>query len=93
MFIALCIVAMFAGTRERWQSEKNRSAYSVFNEHVERIAGTLTAAQIDGQLRNGGHTARDEQGLALRNNAGGHWWGGGAKAWCFYNVHANGSAA
>ena len=75
-FLALCIVAMFSGTRERWQSENNRSAYSVFNERGERIAGTLTADQIDGQLRNGGHAARDQADQA---SIGGHWWGGGKK--------------
>lgn len=71
-FILVCILAMFrAGTKERWSSEA--SAYSVFNRG-ERIAGTLTAEQIDGQLRNGGHAARDAPAAPT-----GHWWGRGHK--------------
>ena len=72
-FIAVCTFAMFQlGTKERWSSES--SAYSVFNAGGTRIAGTLTAEQIDGQLRNGGHAVRDAPA-----EPAGHWWGRGSK--------------
>ena len=74
-FIAAAILGMWRlGTRERWQSET--SAYSVFNAGGARIAGTLTAEQIDGQLRNGGHAASGG-GAQGSGQAHGHWWGGG----------------
>ena len=56
VFIGLLILAMFTcGTSEKWPSQS--SAYSVFNGG-EQIAGTLSARQIDEQMRNGGHARR-----------------------------------
>ena len=43
------------GTSEKWASQS--SAYSVFNGG-EQIAGTLSARQVDEQMRNGGHARR-----------------------------------
>ena len=77
-FFALVIFAMFTcGTGERWAGDS--SAYSVFNGGGERIAGTMTAEQIDAPMRNGGHAPRQENSYesnfvktALRG------WGGGS---------------
>ena len=79
VFLALTIYAMFTcGTGKRWSSEE--SAYSVFNEGSKSIAGTMTAAQIDAQMRNGGHAPRTQSAYessfvqsALRG------WGGGSE--------------
>ena len=52
-FLALAIYAMFTcGTGTKWAGDA--SAYSIFNDG-ESIAGSMTAAQIDAQMRNGGH--------------------------------------
>lgn len=56
VFLALAMYALFTfGTGERWAGDA--SAYSVFNDG-ERITGTMTADQIDAQMRNGGHAPR-----------------------------------
>eukprot|EP00966_Prymnesium_polylepis_P077143 1786983-Prymnesium_polylepis.1 len=66
-FIALLIAAMFTcGTGEKWSSDA--SAYSVFNDG-ERVAGTLSAEQIDGQMRNGGHAVRTKSCLLYTSDA------------------------
>ena len=56
VFIGLLIFAKFTiGTSERWAADS--SAYSVFNDGVS-ITGTMSAHQIDEQMRNGGHSMR-----------------------------------
>ena len=73
-FIGLACVAMFCiGTSERWAGDA--SAYSVFNTNGRRIAGTMSAEQIDAQLRSGGQVDAGEAGRQV----GGHWWGSGYK--------------
>ncbi|CAJ1967442.1 unnamed protein product [Cylindrotheca closterium] len=42
------------GLREKFSNEETASAYSVFNLNQQAIAGTLTAGQVDRQLRGGG---------------------------------------
>jgi hypothetical protein len=71
-FIALtCGALFFFGTSERWAADT--SAYSVFNTNGRRIAGTMSAEQIDAQLRSGGQADVREAGRQI----GGHWWGSG----------------
>mmetsp|Transcript_22403 Transcript_22403/g.55420 ORF Transcript_22403/g.55420 Transcript_22403/m.55420 type:complete len:147 (+) Transcript_22403:80-520(+) len=41
------------GLRDKFSNEETASAYSVFNENQQAIAGTLTAGQVDRQLRGG----------------------------------------
>ena len=75
-FIALSVLAMFRlGTSQRWQNDT--SAYSVFNAGGTRIAGTLTAEQIDGQLRHAGHSQKADG--AGESAASGPSWAGGRK--------------
>ena len=74
-FILLCILLLSRLTRERWAGET--SAYSVFNPRGQRIAGSLTAEQIDGQLRGGRanpQLAESGQGHFGRSS---HRWGQG----------------
>lgn len=62
MYADLGILALFGsmifaiyvfGLREKFSNEETASAYSVFNQNQQAIAGTLTAGQIDRQLRGG----------------------------------------
>merc|ERR1712087_226033 len=77
-FILLLIIGMFAcGTSRKWEGQP--SAYSVFNDGV-RLTGTLSADQVDAQLRNGGTpsvshapAASSFMQTALRG------WGGGSE--------------
>jgi hypothetical protein len=49
-FLVLALIyAMFRNTGHRDQNSK--SAYSVFNKNVDRIGGSLTSDQIDGEIR------------------------------------------
>eukprot|EP00929_Paragymnodinium_shiwhaense_P088517 TRINITY_DN48836_c0_g1_i2.p1 TRINITY_DN48836_c0_g1~~TRINITY_DN48836_c0_g1_i2.p1 ORF type:complete len:170 (+),score=31.34 TRINITY_DN48836_c0_g1_i2:57-566(+) len=53
VFIFLCIIAMYRlGTREKW-SDDGPSAYSIFNEGQESLLGTMTADELDKNLRGG----------------------------------------
>ena len=78
VFIGLLIFAMFTiGTSERWAADS--SAYSVFNDGVS-ITGTMSAHQIDEQMRNGGHSMRapssqPESSFVQKALRG---WGGGS---------------
>lgn len=75
-FIAICILCICTvGVGERWTSEA--SAYSVFNKGGTRLAGTLTAEQLDAQMRSAGQ-ARAES-ASLDHTDGVHTWGRGAK--------------
>lgn len=78
-FIGLLILAMSVGTSERWASDA--SAYSVFNDGT-RIAGTLSADQLDEQMRNGGHAKQRAHAAPessfLQNALRG--WGGGVES-------------
>jgi hypothetical protein len=65
------------GTSERWAADS--SAYSVFNDGVS-ITGTMSAHQIDEQMRNGGHSMRapssqPESSFVQKALRG---WGGGS---------------
>mmetsp|Transcript_46687 Transcript_46687/g.99582 ORF Transcript_46687/g.99582 Transcript_46687/m.99582 type:complete len:155 (-) Transcript_46687:89-553(-) len=77
VFIVLVIVAMFTcGTSQKWRGDA--SAYSVFNDGV-RIAGTMSADQIDAQMRNGGHAPRvNRPAESAFVQAAVRGWGGGA---------------
>ena len=79
-FIGLLIFAMFScGTGEKWSSQA--SAYSVFNDDGNRIAGTMSAEQIDGQMRNGGHAVRqtnERESTFVQTAVRG--WGGGIES-------------
>ena len=77
-FIALVIYAMFTcGTGTKWAGDA--SAYSIFNDG-ENIAGSMTAAQIDAQMRNGGHAPQKaavyESSFVQSATRG---WGGGSE--------------
>ena len=78
VFLGLIIFAMFTcGTSEKWAGDA--SAYSVFNDG-ERIAGTMTAEQVDAQMRNGGSVpqrAATYESSFLRKATRG--WGGGSE--------------
>jgi len=78
VFLGLLIIAMFTcGTSEKWQGEE--SAYSVFNDG-KRIAGTMTADQIDEQLKHGGQPLQSTpkyESSFVKNAIRG--WGGGAE--------------
>ena len=80
-FIGLLIVAMFTcGTGEKWSGQA--SAYSVFNDG-ERITGTMSAEQLDGQMRNGGHAVQSKKtdfDSSFIQNAMRGWGGGSASA-------------
>jgi hypothetical protein len=41
------------GLREKFSNEETASAYSVFNQNQQSIAGSMTGDQIDRQLRGG----------------------------------------
>ena len=79
VFMALIIYAMFTcGTGEKWSGET--SAYSVFNDG-NQLAGTMSAEQIDAQMRNGGHAPRkaaEYESNFIQNALRG--WGGGSEA-------------
>ena len=52
--LVLVLVGIFTiGTRDKWESEENASAYSVFNEGGRAILGGMSAKELDGQLRGG----------------------------------------
>ena len=54
-FIASLIYFIYASLGERrWSHEV--SAYSVFNKDFRSIGGTLTGAQVDGEIRSGGYS-------------------------------------
>ena len=77
-FLALAIYAMFTcGTGTKWAGDA--SAYSIFNDG-ENIAGSMTAAQIDAQMRNGGHAPQQaavyESSFVQSALRG---WGGGSE--------------
>ena len=77
-FLALVIYAMFTcGTGTKWAGDA--SAYSIFNDG-ENIAGSMTAAQIDAQMRNGGHAPQKaavyESSFVQSATRG---WGGGSE--------------
>ena len=79
VFLALVIFAMFTcGTGEKWAGEA--SAYSVFNDG-QHIAGTMSADQLDAQMRNGGHAPRasppEYESSFIQNALRG--WGGGTE--------------
>lgn len=46
------LIYMF-GLREKFSNEETASAYSVFNQNQQSIAGSLTGEQVDKQLRGG----------------------------------------
>jgi drug/metabolite transporter (DMT)-like permease len=48
-FVLALIYVMFRNTADR--GENTKSAYSVFNKNVDRIGGSLTSDQIDGEIR------------------------------------------
>ena len=77
-FLALTIYAMFTcGTGTKWDGDA--SAYSIFNGG-ENIAGSMTAAQIDAQMRNGGHAPQQAavyESSFVRSALRG--WGGGSE--------------
>ncbi|KAL3928770.1 MAG: hypothetical protein SGBAC_012505 [Bacillariaceae sp.] len=50
------------GLRDKFSNEETASAYSVFNQDQQAIAGTLTAGQVDQQLRGGGVGSRSNIG-------------------------------
>ena len=58
-FIVVVLVGIFTiGTREKWESENDAmggvsSAYSIFNEGGRTMMGSMTAKELDGQLRGG----------------------------------------
>ena len=55
VFLTLSLICLlYANTRTGPKTDNAPSAYSVFNENCERIAGTFTAEQFDNHLRRGG---------------------------------------
>ena len=71
VFILVCIYFLIRfGLREKWESEQELSAYSVFNENNRTVAGSFTAQQLDDQLRH-----------RHRSSGEGEGEGGGGAAW------------
>mmetsp|Transcript_71905 Transcript_71905/g.159953 ORF Transcript_71905/g.159953 Transcript_71905/m.159953 type:complete len:143 (-) Transcript_71905:344-772(-) len=76
VFLGLLILGMFTlGVGERWAGDT--SAYSVFNRDGVRLAGTLTAEQIDGQMRRGGGADATSANVDMRS--GMRTWGAGQR--------------
>lgn len=53
-FLSMFVAMYVFGLRDKFDSEQTASAYSVFNRNGQAIAGSLTATQLDRQLRGGG---------------------------------------
>lgn len=67
--VASLLLAIYVfGLRDKFDTEDTASAYAVFNRGGQAIAGTLTAGQLDLELRGGGGVNRDDDGRAINNN-------------------------
>ena len=66
-FIASVVYCIFANLGEkRWSHEV--SAYSVFNKDFTSIGGTLSGAQVDGELRSGGAVVDNQSSSVKQGN-------------------------